>query len=119
MRTIGVLAMAAFALATSGAAAGATTQPSLRPTQLGAPAFVGERFAPLDLVKVTLTMGGRTFTRTVRASRTGAFTVRFDLVAVEPCRGAVLVTAVDAAGATVRWKRLCRPPSVSDGHRVS
>jgi sulfate adenylyltransferase subunit 1 (EFTu-like GTPase family) len=65
-------------------------------------------------VTVTLVNGTRGHTRTVRASATGAFTVRFTLVVVDPCRGALTITARDRLGARAHWTRQCRPPSLTD-----
>ena len=74
---------------------------------------------PCAQVKVTLTNGSRTFTRLVRASSSGGFTVRFTLAAVDPCRGTLSVSATDGRGSTARWKRQCRPPSETDPYPVS
>ncbi|HET6682775.1 MAG TPA: hypothetical protein VFG75_03690 [Gaiella sp.] len=78
------------------------------------PLFAGARFHRGARVTVTLANGARRHTRTVRASRTGRFTVRFTFVAVDPCRGTLTVTAVDGLGARARWTRECRPPSTTD-----
>ena len=78
------------------------------------PVFVGARFHPETRVTVTLANGTRRHTRTVRASQTGGFTVRFTFVVVDPCHGTLRITAVDTLGARAHWTRECRPPSTTD-----
>ena len=94
--------------------AGRDDAPTIRPTRIGMPVFVGGGFHPGTRVSITLANGARRHTRAVRASQAGAFTVRFTFVAVDPCRGTLNVTAVDGLGARARWTRECRPPSVTD-----
>jgi hypothetical protein len=114
------LGAVAVAFMTAASAHGTTTvAPSVRPAQIGVPVFIGQRFHPLSQVKVTLMNGARTFTRLVRASPSGGFSVRFTLAAVDPCRGTLSVTAVDGRGTRARWKRQCRPPSETDPYPVS
>jgi hypothetical protein len=88
--------------------------PVIRAVRPGFPVFVGAHFHPGSRVTVTLATGVRRHTRRVTASPAGGFTVRFDLVAVDPCRGTLDVTAVDPLGARARWTRECRPPSLVD-----
>jgi len=111
------LAPISVAAATTGAAATAgrgDSAPTIRPTRVGLPVFVGAQFHPGARVTVTLANGARRHTRTVRSSQAGGFVVRFTLVVVDPCRGSLTVTAVDGLGARARWTRECRPPSVTD-----
>ena len=78
------------------------------------PVFAGTSFHRGALVTSTLANGAGRHTRTVRASPTGRFTVRFTFVAVDPCRGTLTVTAVDGLGGRAQWTRVCRPPSTTD-----
>jgi hypothetical protein len=82
--------------------------------RLGAPVFLGQRFARSSPVTVTLTNGAHRFTRTIRSTPAGSFVVRFAFVAVDPCRGTLTVVAVDRGGNRARWTHTCRPPSTTD-----
>jgi hypothetical protein len=111
-RRLSLLGIAAVAVlgAASAAAAG---HPSVTPATPGVPVFVGSGFTPRALVTVTLSTGVLKTTRRVRANESGRFLARFVDVAIDPCRGALALLAVDERGVRFRWKQQCRPPSVT------
>lgn len=72
----------------------------------------GAHFSPGERVTVTLQLRQLRRARAVSASAAGSFTVRFDpLIAVDPCRGVLVVTAAGSTGTRATYKRICRPPS--------
>jgi hypothetical protein len=105
---IGVgLALPAAVLADTGRSA---RTPQLRLVSLAPVTLHGTGFTVREDVRVTLRVGKRAFVRTARADRAGAFTVRFGLVALEPCRGAAVAQAVGSFGTRASQRRTCRPP---------
>jgi hypothetical protein len=88
--------------------------PALRIVDRTPLTVAGTGFAPREEVRLTLRTGrARGFARAARADAAGAFRVAFDvLVAVEPCRGALVVTATGARGSRATVRRGCRPPTV-------
>jgi hypothetical protein len=75
----------------------------------------GTGFAPGERVLITLRTGRpRAVSRAARAGRAGTFRAAFGLfVAVEPCRGTLVVTATGSRGSRASVKRPCRPPSTA------
>jgi hypothetical protein len=109
------LGIAVIVTATLGAGSAASARgPSIVPARVGVPVFVGSGFTPRALVTVTLSTGRLKMTRRVRANLSGGFLARFVYASVDPCRGALLVLAVDERGIGTRWKQQCRPPSTAD-----
>ncbi|MGH3103535.1 MAG: hypothetical protein ACRDN6_05500 [Gaiellaceae bacterium] len=110
------LALAALIAATLALGAGANAQPaaSLRPVSLAPLTVRGTGFVPSERVRVTLAVGRRsTHVRSVKAGSDGRFTVAFDLLlAVDPCRGTLVVTATGSRGSRAAYTKVCRPPSL-------
>jgi hypothetical protein len=108
---VAVLA-AALALPAWGSGAGLT--PELRIVDRTPLTVAGTSFAARERVTLTLRTGrARAITRAARADARGAFRAGFDLlVAVEPCRGALVVTAAGSRGSRATVRHGCRPPSV-------
>jgi hypothetical protein len=73
----------------------------------------GSGFVGRERVSLRLRVGHRRpAVRSVRATQGGSFRVAFGpLLAVDPCEGAVVITATGSRGSTASWKRACRPPS--------
>ena len=73
----------------------------------------GSGFDAQERVLLTLRSGrARAVRETARADARGRFRAAFDaLVAVDPCRGTLSVTAAGSEGSRATWKRVCRPPS--------
>jgi hypothetical protein len=111
VRTLSVLLATFLALA---AAATAAEGPTPRLAVSVAPLTVrGSEFAPRERVRVDVAVGRRlALHRHVRATREGRFTLRFELLlAVDPCEGAVVVTASGDRGSRATYRKQCRPPS--------
>lgn len=102
------LALIAAALAAPAAYPAATRAPALRLVDTAPVTVRGTGFAGLERVAVALTRNGRTTVRRTRATRRGSFTVRFGLLAVEPCRGTLVVRATGARGSRATLRRVCR-----------
>ena len=107
-----LVALACVASAASVTAAHATIAraPVIRLVDVAPVVFRGTAFAPVERVRVSLTRNGRTMTRRTRASRGGAFRVSFGLVALDPCRGAIVVRAVGGRGSRATYRRACQEP---------
>jgi hypothetical protein len=75
----------------------------------------GTGFAPGEHVRLTLRTGRpRAVSRTARAGSAGTFRAAFGLfVALEPCRGSIVVTATGSRGSRASVKRACLPPSTA------
>jgi hypothetical protein len=102
-----VLVLALPALAT----AAAPTSPSLRLLAASPLTLQGSGFRAGESVRVRLSVRTLAETRTLRSDQGGRFTFRHSgLLAVDPCRGTIVVSAVGAAsGRSAMWKRACRP----------
>jgi hypothetical protein len=105
-----VLALAVLAVAAWQASAATERRATLRLVDVAPVTFRGSAFVPRESVRVTLTRQGRRFVRNARANERGAFNVRFGLVAIDVCRGAVAVSASGDRGTRATFKRPCRPP---------
>ena len=102
------VAVAAFALTPVAAARG---DASLRLLRVAPVQVVAAGFEPGERVVVTLAVGRTRSSRGLVADGSGAFRVTFrTLVATDPCRGSVVVTARGAAGSRASVARQCRPP---------
>lgn len=110
VRPLVALALLA-ALAVPAAHARATRAPALRLVDTAPVVLRGTGFAGLERVTVALTRNGRSTIRRVRATRRGSFTVGFGLLALEPCRGAIVVRATGGRGSRAVLRRECRAPS--------
>jgi hypothetical protein len=115
---LGIIAFAVAAMPALGTTT-ATSRPAIKPARVGVPVFVGSGFTPRTLVTVTLSAGKLKSTRRVRANGSGRFVARFIDVPIDPCRGVLVVRAVDERGVGTRWKRECRPPSTTGPSLVS
>jgi hypothetical protein len=111
------LAIVAASLALVGAAwsygPDGDTRPEVRLVRSAPVTVAGTGFVGDERVRLVLRAGRwRPAVRTVQATPDGSFRVVFDLLlAVEPCRGALVLTATGSRGSTASWKRVCRPPS--------
>src|SRR5262245_32974682 len=105
-----VLGLAAVLSATPAAAAA----PTLRPLSLARLSMRGTGFQAHERVRVNLSTRAMVLRRTLRAGAAGGFTYRPGLlVAVDPCRGTIVVTALGlSSGRRATWKHVCRPPEV-------
>jgi hypothetical protein len=104
-----LLALAVLSVAAFEAAAGPERRASLRLVDDAPVTFRGSAFAPREEVRVTLTRQGRRFVRDARASARGTFEVRYGLLAVDVCRGAIRVVASGDRGSRASYRRACRP----------
>jgi hypothetical protein len=86
------------------------SQTALRLVDVAPVTFRGTGFESGESVRVTLSRQRNSLVRNVQAGAMGAFTAKFGWVAVDVCRGAVVVTATGAQGSRATYKRLCRPP---------
>ena len=104
-----LLALVAAWLA-AGFAASAST-PTLRPITETPLVLSGTGFDAGEAVRVELApgIGRKRAVKTVRASAAGRFRVAFGLVALEPCRRAVVAVASGSDGSRATWSRPCRP----------
>jgi len=107
--------MLGFAALLAAAAAGPAASgkaPSLRLVSVSPPTVHASGFLPRESVRVTLAIRTPLARKTGRAGADGRLTLRLaTLVAVEPCRGTLVVTAVGVASKRVAvWKRECRTP---------
>jgi hypothetical protein len=105
------LLLAVAVLSWAGAAL-ASTGPKLSIRGLAPLTVAGERFAARERVTVTVRVAGRRVARrAVTAGARGVFRVRFSpFLAVDPCRGSIVVTAAGTAGSRASVRRPCRPP---------
>jgi hypothetical protein len=112
-RLLPVLAVLA-SLACASAASGAAATPALRVVSVAPLTVRGAGFEARERVRVTLTTRGGAWRRTLSAGARGGFTYRPGaLVAVDPCRGTIVVAALGlSSGLRASWKRACRPPDV-------
>jgi hypothetical protein len=108
MARLTVLGLIFAALASGAAVAYTDGAPRLQAVSLTPLTVRGAGFAAHETVRTTLTRDQARFARTARADGAGAFTVRFGLVAVEPCRS-LSVRAVGTNGSTARYTYRCRP----------
>jgi hypothetical protein len=86
--------------------------PSLRLVEFAPLTLRGSGFSTGERVRVSVAVRRLRDARTLRTDGSGRFTFRYStLVALDPCRGTIVVTAVGASsGRTATWKRECRPP---------
>ena len=108
------IALLAAALALPAWGRDAGRAPALRIVDRTPLTVSGTGFGAREEVRLTLRTGrARAFARSTRADAAGAFRAAFGvLVAVEPCRGALVVTATGSRGSRATVRRSCRPPSV-------
>jgi len=108
--TVGLVS-GAFALLVAQGLAAPAVVPTLRLVKLTPLTLRGSSFRATERVRITLTFRRIRAVRALHADRSGRFTFRYTtLLALEPCRGSIVVTAVGASGRTATWKRACRPP---------
>jgi len=110
MRLIVLVACVTLVLGAAPAEGSADRAPSLRLVDVFPITFRGAGFARLEQVRVALTRNGRTTARRVRTSRAGTFRVSFGLIAIDPCRGAIVVRATGALGSRATYRRACHAP---------
>jgi hypothetical protein len=86
--------------------------PTLRIRAIAPLTVAGSRFVVRERVTLTLRVAGRRVARrAVTAGSRGAFRAGFStLVAVDPCRGSIVISAVGAAGSRASARRPCLPP---------
>ena len=113
-RLLVVLVIPASLAVLASATPGAAAAPTLRPVSLAPLSMRGTGFQPRERVRVTLTTRALTRRTTLTAGAAGRFTYRASpLVAVDPCRGTIVVSALGlSSGRRATWKRACRPPDV-------
>jgi hypothetical protein len=104
-----LLALVVVTVGALEAAAKPERRASLRLVDDAPVTFRGSAFAPREEVRVTLTRQGRRFVRNTRASARGVFRVRFGLIAIDVCRGAIRVVASGDRGSRATYRRACRP----------
>jgi hypothetical protein len=94
-----------------GAALAVSPAPSLRLVDVAPLTLQGSGFRGGEAVRVRLSVRALAETRTLRSDAGGRFTFRHGgFLAVDPCRGTIIVSAVGAAsGRSATWKRACRP----------
>jgi hypothetical protein len=113
-RLLVVFVIPALVALLASAEPGAAAAPTLRPVSLAPLTLRGAGFQARERVRLTLTT--RTLARraTLTAGVAGGFTYKPALlVAVDPCRGTIVVSAVGlSSGRRASWKRVCRPPDV-------
>jgi hypothetical protein len=116
MRALPIVALgAALVVSAWGPGRAEGTRPTLRVVDRVPLTVVGTGFAAKEDVRLTLRAGvARPASRSARADGDGRFRAAFRaLLAVEPCRGALVITAAGSQGSRASWKRACRPPSTS------
>jgi hypothetical protein len=113
-RLLVVFAISASLTVLASARPGAAAAPTLRPVSLAPLSVRGSGFQPRERVRVTLTTRALVRRTTLTAGAAGSFTYRAGLlVAVDPCRGTIVVTALGlGSGRRASWKHECRPPDV-------
>jgi hypothetical protein len=107
---LAVVALLFCALYAAGQAASAV--PSLRLVEFAPLTLRGSGFSTGERVRVSIAVRRFHEARTLRTDGSGRFIFRYGtLVALDPCRGTIVVTAVGASsGRKATWKRECRPP---------
>jgi len=110
MHALTLVACVALVLGTATPEGRAARAPSFRLVDLSPVTFRGAGFARLERVRVALTRNGRTIVRRTRSSRAGTFTVSFGLLALDPCRGAIVVRATGGLGSRATYRRACHAP---------
>jgi hypothetical protein len=100
-----------LAFLAAGAASAAQDQAGLRIAKVTPLTIAGSGFPAGSRVRVAAATAGKVRARiTVPATAAGSFVARFSpLLAVEPCRGALVVTATASSGERAAAKRPCRP----------
>ena len=113
-RVLAAVAALAIWLTPAGSAGSATAAPSLRLVSAAPLILRGTGFQARERVHVTLTTRALARRTTLTAGAAGGFTYRAGLlVAVDPCRGTIVVNALGlTSGSRATWKRVCRPPDV-------
>jgi len=97
-------------LATAGVAH-ATPGATVRVSDVAPLTVVGGGFLSHERVTVRVRVAGRWSRRAVTAGALGRFRVAFPpLLAVEPCRSALLVVALGSSGRRATARRACSPP---------
>jgi hypothetical protein len=93
---------------------GVSAVPSLRLVEFAPLTLRGSGFSTGERVRVSIAVRRLHEERTLRTDAAGRFTFRYStLVALDPCRGTIVVTAVGtSSGRTATWKRQCRPPEL-------
>jgi hypothetical protein len=104
-----VLALAVLGAAAWEASARTQQQSALRLVDVAPVTFHGSAFRTDEVIRVVLTRQDRRFVRTTRANARGAFDVRFGLLAIDVCRGAITVSASGDRGSRATYRRACRP----------
>lgn len=93
-------------------AATAAEGPALRLVRIAPLTVAGNGFARNETIRLVVAVRGQRDVHSLRANASGSFTRRIaTLVALDPCRGTISVTAVGAASRrTATSLRGCRPP---------
>ena len=114
MRVLAVVTAAA-ALAAAPAAATTAARPSLALVDRTPVTFAGRGFKGGEGVRVTVSVDGRTHTKRVVASPSGAFTARYTVWAAEDaCTTALAANAIGSRGSRAAYKlpqRACPIPN--------
>jgi hypothetical protein len=110
VRLIAFVACLVLVLGAAPAEGSADRAPSLRLVDLVPVTFRGAGFARLEQVRVALSRNGRTTVRRARSSTSGTFRVSFGLLALDPCRGAIVVRATGGLGSRATYRRACHAP---------
>jgi hypothetical protein len=103
------LALAVVSVVAWDASAHTERRATLRLVDVAPVTFRGSAFAPREDVRVVLVRQSRRFVRNAQANGRGTFRVRFGLVALDACRGAVTVSASGDRGSRATYRRPCRP----------
>jgi hypothetical protein len=104
--------LGALVLVTAPTAAGSA--PRIWPATPSRLVVAGRGFVPHERVKVTVTAARGVFARSVPASATGSFRVRFVPSVDTRCGSAVAIAAVGSRGSRAFWKprgEECPPPA--------
>jgi hypothetical protein len=101
-----VLTIVAASALVVGAASADASVPKTRVRMIDpAPLMLqGVGFDREELVRLTVSLGGRTVTRKLRANRVGSFTTRFDAMRYSRCGPVLEVKAVGSLGHRVSWQ---------------
>jgi hypothetical protein len=106
-----VLVSGALALVAPQGLTAPAVAPTLRLVKLTPLTLRGSFFRAGERVRITLTFRRVRAVRALRADGSGRFTFHYTtFLALDPCRGSIVVSAVGASGRTATWKRPCRPP---------
>jgi len=87
-----------LALATAGFTAESASKARLKIAQTHPLELRGEGFVPNEKVALHVTLGAKTYKRTLRASAGGRFTSRFESLVLDRCGKRLAVRAVGAKG---------------------